>query len=137
MTGVETYWAIDAPAGETNFIAPVVRFHVRNKGGKAHRAVSAMATFQRKGEGAGLWPSAYHQVSLPGKPFAPGDSRLVVLKPEGEGRYSSPGAPESMFQHPRFKDVHADVFLRMGAGGWVKVIETDIERRIGPRSEVK
>ena len=100
------------------------------------RAGSGIATFKRKGE-TQAWSSAYHQISPPGKPFLPGETRLVVLKPEGEGRYSSPGAPEAMFQNPHFKDVHCDVFLRIGAGNWIKFAETDVERRIGPRGEAK
>jgi hypothetical protein len=42
-----------------------------------------------------------------------------------------------MFKHPQFKDVHCDVFLRIGAGNWVKFAETDVERRIGARGEAK
>jgi len=136
VTEVESYWAIDAPTGQTQFIAPVVRLHVHHRGAKPHRAVSATATFTRKGE-TQAWSTAYHQVSPAGKSFAPGETRLVVLKPEGEGRYSSPGAPEAMFQNPHFKDVHCDVFLRIGAGNWIKFAETDVERRIGPRGEAK
>ena len=136
VTGVESYWAIDAPTGQTQFIAPVVRLQVRHKGTKPHRAVSATATFKRQGD-TQAWSTAYHQVSPPGKAFLPGETRLVVLKPEGEGRYSSPGPPEAMFKHPQFKDVHCDVFLRIGAGSWIKFAETDVDRRIGPRGEAK
>lgn len=134
VTDVETYWAIDSPTGQTQFVAPVVRFQLRNKGGNPHRAVSATATFTRKGE-TQAWSSAYRQVSPPGKPFGAGETRTIVLKPEGEGRYSSPDAPESILQNPQFKDVHVQVFLRLGPGAWAKVIEADIERRIGARGE--
>lgn len=132
---IETHWAIDRPVGQTQYIAPVVRFRVRNKGGRTQRSVQATATFRRKGESQ-AWSGAFQQVSPPGgKALSAGESRLVVLKPEGEGRYSSTGPPESMLQHPLFKDVRVDVFLRVGSSGWIKFAEAEVERRIGPRTE--
>ena len=35
---------------------------------------------------------------------------------------------------PSFEDVKAEVFVRMGRSGWVFMLETDVERRIGSRA---
>jgi hypothetical protein len=130
----ETYWAIDNAQGERQFIAPVVRFKVHNKGDKPLRTLEAQATFRRKGEDV-IWSSAWTKVTGPsGAPLAPGASSLVVLKPEGEGRYVTNGPPESMFTHPQFRDASVDVFLRIGSSPWTRFFTADIERRIGTRS---
>jgi hypothetical protein len=131
---VETYWAIDSAQGDRQFIAPVVRFQVHNKGRDPLRTLEAQATFRRKGEDA-IWSSAWTRVTGPGgAPLAPGASSLVVLKPEGEGRYFTNGPPETMFTHAQFRDATVDVFLRIGSSPWTKFATADIERRIGTRS---
>ena len=130
----ETYWAIDQAQGERQFIAPVVRFTVHSTAGKPLRTLEAQATFRRKGEDA-IWSSAWTKVTGPGgAPLAPGGHSLVVLKPEGEGRYFTNGPPESMFTHPQFRDANVDVFLRIGSSPWTKFFNADVERRIGSRS---
>ncbi len=134
VSDAETYWAIDSAQGDRQFIAPVVRFQVHNKGRDPLRTLEAQATFRRQSETA-IWSSAWQHVTGPkGEPLAPGAGSLVVLKPEGEGRYFSNGAPESMFTHPQFRDATVDVFLRIGSSPWTKFFTADIERRIGTRS---
>jgi len=134
VSDTETYWAIDNAQGERQFIAPVVRFQVRNRGRDPLRTLEAQATFRRKSETV-IWSSAWTKVTRPnGAPLAPGVSSLVVLKPEGEGRYFSNGPPESMFTHPQFRDATVDVFLRIGSSPWTKFFSADIARRIGTRS---
>ena len=49
VVSLETYWAIDSPSGGTQYLAPVVRFGLKNKGAKS-RSVQAMATLRRQGE---------------------------------------------------------------------------------------
>lgn len=134
ISDLETYWAIDSAHGETQYIAPVVRFHVRNKSNRDERTVEAQATFRRKGEDV-IWSSAWQKATGPGSKVLPaGGKALVVLKPEGEGRYFSTGVPESMFQHESFRDANVDVFLRIGSSPWTKFDTVDVERRIGTRS---
>jgi hypothetical protein len=134
VSDLEGYWAVDSPVGESQYIAPVVRFNVRNKGRRSHHSVQATATFRRQGEDQ-AWSSAWQVISpVGGKPLAPGETRLVVLKPDGEGRYHSTGPPESMFQHPLFKDVTVEVFLRVGSSAWSKFATVSVDRRIGPRA---
>ena len=134
VSDTEAYWAIDTAQGERQFIAPVVRFKARNKGDAPLRTLEAQATFRRKGEDV-IWSSAWTKVTGPsGAPLAPGASSLVVLKPEGEGRYFTNGPPESMFAHPQFRDATVDVFLRIGSSPWTRFFAADVERRIGSRS---
>jgi hypothetical protein len=133
VSEVETYWAIDSAQGDRQFIAPVVRFQVQNKSRDPLHTLEAQATFRRKSETA-IWSSSWQRVTGPkGEPLAPGAGSLVVLKPEGEGRYFSNGPPESMFTHPQFRDATVDVFLRVGSSPWTKSFSADVERRIGTR----
>ncbi len=134
VSDTETYWAIDQAQGERQFIAPVVRFTVHSKGDKPLRTLEAQATFRRKGEDA-IWSSAWTKVTgLNSAALPPGGHSLVVLKPEGEGRYFTNGPPESMFVHPQFRDANVDVFLRIGSSPWTKFFNADVERRIGSRT---
>lgn len=132
---METYWAVDPSRGDTHYLAPVVRLQVRNKGTREHRAIETQATFRRKGEENVIWSSAWARVTSPGSKTLPaGASSLVVLKPEGEGRYYSTAPPEAMFAHELFRDATVQVFVRVGASSWVKFAEADVERRIGSKS---
>jgi hypothetical protein len=134
ISDIETYWAVDSAQGERQYIAPVARFQVHNKGTANERTVEAQATFRRKGEDA-IWSSAWQKVTEPGGHVLPaGSQALVVLKPEYEGRYFTNGPPESMFQHEQFRDASVDVFLRIGSSPWTKFKTVDVERRIGTRS---
>lgn len=134
LSEIETYWAVDRPSGSTQYIAPVVRFRLLDKGTAPLYSVQASGTFRLKGEKQ-TWSGAYVQVApIAGKPLEPGQSTLVVLKPEGEGRYSSPVTPEEMFAHPQFKDVWVEVFVRVGSSGWSRMAQAEVERRIGSRA---
>ena len=132
ITDVETYWAVDTAAGERIYIAPVVRFTVRNKGPEELRTVQASANFRRKGEEELEWGGAFEDVTPTGKPLPRGGSRLVVLK--SDGRYYSSGDPHAFFEHAQFKDARAQVWLRVGNSRWSLFGEPDIDRRIGSRT---
>lgn len=128
---LESYWAVDPPSAGTQYLAPVVRFQLVNKAATS-RSIQAMATFRRKGEGP-AWSSAWQSVSpLPdGKGLPAGGSMLVVLKPDGEGRYTFRGTADEMFAHAEFRDVMAEVFVRVGSSSWTKFADVDIPRRLG------
>lgn len=128
---MESYWAVDPSVGDTQYLAPVVRFQLLNKAATS-RSIQAMATFRRKGEGP-AWSSAWFQASpMPDhSPLPVGRSVLVVLKPEGEGRYTFRGTPEEMLKHPEFKDVTAEVFARVGSSSWTRFAEVEVPRRLG------
>jgi hypothetical protein len=136
LSDLETYWAVDRPVGSTQFIAPVVRFQLRNKSSRPLRSIQASSTFRLKGD-AKSWSGAFLQVApVGGKPLEPGQSTLVVLKPEGEGRYNSTVSPEEMLAHQSFKDVSVEVYVRVGSSGWTRMGQADVERRIGTRDAV-
>jgi hypothetical protein len=91
-----------------------------------------MAVFRRTGETETFgsdWRriQANNNDSLP-----PGQSTLVVLR--SDRRYHTNGSPESMFAHQEFRDVNADVFLRLGGSVWTKFGEVTMERRIGTKT---
>jgi hypothetical protein len=132
LTDVETYWAIDSAVGTTQYIAPAIRFHVKNKGTRAWSGIQATATFRRKGEEAQTWGSDWQTVTAAGKSLAPGHDLVVVLK--SDCRYFSAGAPETMFRHSLFKDAKAEVFLKIGASAWTRFVDADVERRIGSKT---
>jgi len=131
VTDIETYWAVDPPSGDTRYIAPAARLHVKNKGSEALRSVQATATFRRKGE-TQTWGSDWQQISSSARPLAPGQSALVLLK--SDARYSSPVEPEAMFGHALFKDARVEIFLRAGSSPWTKFGDTDVTRQIGSRT---
>lgn len=129
ISEAEAYWAVDSAAGDTVYVAPVVRFRLTNRA--ATRAIEATATFHHKGDLA-TWGSAWERVTLPDRPLPPGRALTLALK--SDGRYSTTGAPESVFKHELFKDATVEVFLRVGSSAWVKMAALDVERRIGSKS---
>ena len=131
VSDLETHWAVDAPQSGTQYLAPVVRFHLRNRGGAPLRSVQATAVFRRKGESE-TWGSAWQQVTTRTHPLAPGQETLVVMK--SDGRYSSNGPVEGMFKHAAFKDANVQVFVRIGSSRWTKFGEADVDRRVGAKS---
>ena len=131
LLDLETYWAVDSALGERQYIAPVARFRLKNKGLSPLRTAEATATFRRKGEEQLDWGTAWERPTA-GKPLGPGQSVLVVLK--SDGRYYSTGDPASFFEHQQFKDALVTVYARVGASQWHKFAEQQVERRIGTKS---
>jgi len=131
VAGIETYWVLDSPRGDTQYMAPAVRFRVHNKSPEPILSIQATATFRRVGEEEN-WGSAWEQVTPAKKPLEPGKDLVVVLR--SDGHYTSRGPADSMFAHPQFKDARAEVFLRVGSSGWVKMAESPIERRVGSKA---
>ena len=131
VSGLETYWAIDPSSGDTRYIAPAARLHVKNKGPDPLKSVQATATFRRKGE-TQTWGGDWQQVSTIGRPLNPGQTTLVVLK--SDARYTSPVEPDQMFGHQLFKDARVEIFLRVGSSPWTRFAESDIARQIGSRT---
>lgn len=129
VSDLEAYWAIDSTAGDTVYLAPVVRFQLTNRG--ATESIEATATFRRKGDPA-TWGSAWERVSVPQKRLAAGRTMTVALK--SDGRYYTTGAPDGIFGHELFKDANVELFLRVGSSGWIKMGAADVERRIGSKT---
>ena len=132
ISGLEAYWVIDAPVGNEQYIAPAVRLVLRNKGEHTARALETTAVFRRKGEEKETWGSDWMRVAPQGKPLAPGQETVLVMK--SDARYRSAGTPDSMFRHELFKDAKVEVFVRLGSSAWTKVGELEVERRIGSKT---
>lgn len=131
---VETYWAVDSPRGATQYIAPVVRFRVRNRTAGSLRLVEAQATFKRARQ-EDKWPSGLAVLATPKKPLAAGAEAVAEIK--SDGRYSMRDtAPEAMLANEAFVDAEAEIFLREGNSSWTLVATAPIERRIGSKSAV-
>ncbi|HUG55119.1 MAG TPA: hypothetical protein VMR21_16045 [Vicinamibacteria bacterium] len=131
VSDVDAYWAVEASMGGEQYIAPVVRFTVRNRSERDLTSLQAMATFRRAGEEHLTWGSAFEQVVARREPLGPGLSVLVTLK--SDARYHSAGALEGMFAHEQFRDAQVEFFLRVGSSGWVSFGKVPVERRIGAR----
>jgi hypothetical protein len=129
LTAIETYWVVDTPTADTQYIAPAVRVTVRNKGQKPRRSIEVRSGFRLKGDAENWGQGDGKRVTPPGRDLKPGESATVVLR--NDTRYTAPGPPESMFQNPLFRDTVAHIFLRVGSSGWVKFTEVPVERRIG------
>jgi hypothetical protein len=134
---METYWAVDSARGDTQYLAPVVRFRLYNKTSRTLRAVDAQAAFARVGEtnvDQNKWPALVIVVTGR-KPLAPGAFAEVELK--SEGRYTMRDTtPEGMLENEGFKDARAEIYLREGSSPWVKMDEVPVDRRIGSRAAV-
>jgi hypothetical protein len=132
LAEVETYWIVDAPVDGTQYIAPAVRVTVQNKGQKARHSVEVRAGFRLKGESENWGQGDSQRLTPLGKALTPGERATVVLR--NDTRYKSSGLPDSMFVHPQFRDTTVLVYLRVGSSGWVKFLETAVERHIGSQA---
>jgi hypothetical protein len=132
LVEVETYWIVDAPVAETQYIAPAVRVTVRNRGSKPRRSIEVRAGFRLKGEAENWGQGDSQRLTPTGREMAPGQTATVVLR--NDTRYKSPGPPESMFTHEQFRDTIVLLYLRVGSSGWVQFTEVPVERRIGSHS---
>jgi hypothetical protein len=125
---ITTYWIVDAPREGQNFIAPVIRFRLRNTGPDALSSVQARARFPGTSEDE-PWGSIQEEVSYWRDPLQPGEDRLVTVR--SVGRYEAAADPEDMLRSPGFRDPRAEVFVRIGNSRWAKLAEAKVERRIG------
>jgi len=125
---VETYWIVDSPRDDVNFIAPAIRFRLRNIGEESLSSVQARARFPGPAEEE-PWGSIQQQVSYWREPLKPGEDRLVTVR--SVGRYQAEAEPEDMLRSPGFEDPRAEVFVRIGNSRWAKLAEASVERRIG------
>jgi hypothetical protein len=125
---IQTYWIVDSPRDGENFIAPAIRFRLRNKGSVRLSSVQARARFPGTA-GEEPWGSIQQQVSHWRDPLPPGEDRLVTVR--SYGRYQAAADPEDMLRSPGFQDPRAEVFVRIGNSKWAKLAEAPVERRIG------
>jgi hypothetical protein len=128
VTDIETYWIVDSPRAGENFIAPAVRFRLRNKGPHQLSPVQARARFPGTTEEE-PWGSIQQEVSTWREPLEPGEDRLVTVR--SVGRYHADAAPEDMLRSPGFRDPRVEIFVKIGNSEWAKLAEAPVTRRIG------
>jgi len=128
----DAYWAVEPTMGGETYIAPALKFHLRNRSDRQQHSVQAMAVFRRKGEESLTWGSAFEQIVSRKAPLDPGQSVVVTLK--SDARYHSQGPIEGMFAHPQYRDALVEYFIRVGSSGWVSFGQMPVDRRIGARS---
>jgi hypothetical protein len=128
VSGVETYWIVDAPQQGQNYVAPTVRFRLKNVGPATLGSVQARARFPSPDQRE-AWGSIQEQVSTWSRPLEPGKEAVVTVR--SAGRYHALADPEDILRSPAFKDPRVEVYVRIGSSRWAKMAEATVERRIG------
>ena len=128
LSGIETYWVVDSPQQGQNFIAPAVRFRLRNVGSQPLGAIDARARFPAPDQEE-AWGSIQEMVSTWSHPLLPGHDTVVTVR--SAGRYHAAAAPDDILRSPAFRDPRVEVFVRIGASNWAKLAEAAVIRRIG------
>jgi hypothetical protein len=134
LSGIETYWIVDSPQDAQNYVAPAVRFRLKNVSSRPIGSVQARARFPAPGQEE-PWGSIQEQVSTWPKPLAPGKEAIVTIR--SVGRYHSAASPEEILRSPGFRDPSVEVFVRIGASNWARLGEGKVERRIGAPETLK
>jgi hypothetical protein len=128
VSGVETYWIVDSPQQGQNYVAPAVRFRLRNVSPETLGSVQARARFPSSDQRE-AWGSIQEQVSTWSRPLEPGKEAVVTVR--SAGRYHALADPEDILRSPAFKDPRVEVYVRIGSSRWAKMAEATVERRIG------
>lgn len=128
VSGVETFWIVDSPQQGQNFVAPAVRFRLKNVGPTTLGSVQARARFPAPDQDE-PWGSIQEQVSTWSRPLEPGKEAVVTVR--SAGRYHASADPEDILRSPAFKDPRVEVFVRIGSSNWAVLAEAPVARRIG------
>ncbi|HSD65715.1 MAG TPA: hypothetical protein VLF95_03385 [Vicinamibacteria bacterium] len=128
VSGVETYWIVDSPQQGQNYVAPAVRFRLKNVSSETLGSVQARARFPAPDQRE-AWGSIQEQVSTWSRPLDAGKEAVVTVR--SAGRYHAPADPEEMLRSPAFKDPRVEVFVRIGSSNWAMMAEAPVVRRIG------
>jgi hypothetical protein len=129
LSALTTYWIVDSPQQGQNYIAPVVRFRLKNVSKKPLSSVQARARFPAPSQKEDVWGSIQEQVSTWRRPIAPGQDTLVTVR--SAGRYHSTADPPDILRSPGFEDPKVEVWVRIGASRWALLAQGSVERRIG------
>jgi hypothetical protein len=129
VADIQTYWIVDSPQQGENYVAPAVRFRLKNVSGQDIGSVQARARFPAPDQGVEPWGSIQEQVSTWQKPLRPGHDALVTVR--SAGRYHSAADPEAILRSPAFKDPRVEIYVRIGSSAWARLGEAPVERRIG------
>jgi hypothetical protein len=129
VSDIQTYWIVDSPQQGQNYVAPAVRFRLKNVSVEELGSVQARARFPAPDQGEEPWGSIQEQVSTWQRPLRPGQHALVTVR--SAGRYHSEADPEEILRSPAFKDPRVEIFVRIGSSNWAMLGEAPVERRIG------
>ena len=128
VSDVETFWIVDSPRQGQNFVAPAVRFRLKNVSAATLGSIQARARFPSPDQEE-TWGSIQEQVSTWSRPLEPGKEAVVTVR--SAGRYHAPADPEEILRSPAFKDPRVEVFVRIGSSNWALLAEAPVSRRIG------
>jgi hypothetical protein len=128
VSGVETFWIVDSPQQGQNFVAPAVRFRLKNVSPRTIGSIQARARFPSPDQDE-TWGSIQEQVSTWSRPLDPGKDAVVTVR--SAGRYHASADPEEILHSPAFKDPRVEVFVRIGASSWAMLAQAPVSRRIG------
>ena len=128
LSGIETYWIVDSPRQGQNFVAPVVRFRLKNVSAGILGSIQARARFPAPDQDE-VWGSIQEQVSTWSRPLEAGKEAVVTVR--SAGRYHAPADPEEILRSPAFKDPRVEIFVRIGSSNWAMLAEAPVSRRIG------
>ena len=128
VSGVETYWIVDSPQQGQNYVAPAVRFHLKNVSAHTLGSIQARARFPAPDQ-RDAWGSIQEQVSTWSRPLESGKEAIVTVR--SAGRYHAAADPQDILRSPAFKDPRVEVYVRIGASNWAKMAEATVDRRIG------
>jgi hypothetical protein len=128
ISGVETFWIVDSPQQGQNFVAPAVRFRLKNVSPRTLGSIQARARFPAPDQDE-TWGSIQEQVSTWSRPLDPGRDAVVTVR--SAGRYHASADPEEILHSPAFKDPRVEVFVRIGSSNWAMLAEAPVSRRIG------
>ncbi len=131
FTDLDGYWGVEPASAGEQYIAPMVRVNIRNKGQTDLEFVRAMATFRLAGSDD-AWGSDFKFVTQGGKPLKAGQSLLLEFK--SEARYHSPEPPAAMFGNSHWKDARVEIYVRLSSSQWIKMAEGPVARRVGPKA---
>jgi hypothetical protein len=129
VSDVQTYWIVDSPQGGENYVAPAVRFRLKNVSGETIGSVQARARFPAADQGEEPWGSIQEQVSTWQRPLPAGKETVVTVR--SAGRYHAKAEPEAILRSPAFKDPRVEIYVRIGSSNWAMLGERAVERRIG------
>ncbi len=129
VSDVEAFWIVDSPQQGQNYVAPAVRFRLKNVGPATIGSVQARARFPAPDQGEEVWGSIQEQVSTWSKPLEPGREAVVTVR--SAGRYHAAAEPEEILRSPAYEDHRVQIFVRIGSSNWAMLAEAPVARRIG------
>ena len=86
LSGVETFWIVDSPQQGQNFVAPAVRFRLKNVSPATLGSIQARARFPSTDQGDETWGSIQEQVSTWSRPLEPGKEAVEHGQASGRRR---------------------------------------------------